>query len=166
MDGACWVCFCCPRSPVEDMNVKICWVHVMKCMCAQTGPLFVLSSGRVQGNRFRTHVNSKGKIPSTRRLWSGWNLWYCTTQDSKPNTLMIELFRPLNSANNCLMQSNEKQSQVKTKTKTNQTQTTTTTDPQNQTIQTRKNKTKQSWWCLIILKWCDCFFQVNTKRNG
>ena len=43
------------------MNVRIFCVCVMKCMCAQTRPWFILSSKTV-----RTHVNSKGKIPSTR----------------------------------------------------------------------------------------------------
>ena len=45
------------------------WVRAMKCMCAQTGPRFILSSERVfWGNGVWTHVNSKGKIPSTRKL--------------------------------------------------------------------------------------------------
>ena len=34
-------------------------------MCAQTRPRFILSSERVSGNEVRTHINSKGKIPST-----------------------------------------------------------------------------------------------------
>ena len=34
-------------------------------MCAQTRPRFILSSERVLGNVVRTHVNSKGNIPST-----------------------------------------------------------------------------------------------------
>ena len=38
----------------------------MECMCAQSRPQFMLSSIRVLGNGVRTHVNSKGKIPSTR----------------------------------------------------------------------------------------------------
>ena len=40
MDGACWVCFCfcCRHSPILDMNVRIFWVYVMECMCAQTSP--------------------------------------------------------------------------------------------------------------------------------
>ena len=66
------------------------------------------------GNGVRTHVNSKGKIPSTRSSAEDWthdtasyrtasstHLWrscsgpYCITQDSQPNTLPTELFRPL-----------------------------------------------------------------------
>ena len=48
------------------MNVRIFWVRAMECMCAQTRPQFILSLERVLGNRVRTHVNSKGKIPSAR----------------------------------------------------------------------------------------------------
>ena len=48
------------------MNVRIFWVRAMKCMCAQTRPRFILSSKRVfWGDGVWTHVNSKGKIPST-----------------------------------------------------------------------------------------------------
>ena len=48
------------------MNVRIFWVRAMKCMCAQTRPRFILSSeGVFWGNGVWTHVNSKGKIPST-----------------------------------------------------------------------------------------------------
>ena len=48
------------------MNVRIFWAHAMKCMCAQTRPRFILSSeGVLGGNGVGTHVNSKGKIPST-----------------------------------------------------------------------------------------------------
>ena len=41
------------------------------------------------GNGVGTHVNSKGKIPSTRKLLprGGWNPWCCIKQDSEPNTL-------------------------------------------------------------------------------
>ena len=79
------------------MNVRIFWVCVMECMCAQTRPRFILSSERVLwGNGVRTHVNSKGKIPSTVKLilrW-GWNPPHCIQKDSEPNTLLTELFRP------------------------------------------------------------------------
>ena len=34
-------------------------------MCTQTRPLSMFSSEKVLGNGVRTHVNSKGKIPST-----------------------------------------------------------------------------------------------------
>ena len=41
------------------------------------------------GNEVRTHVNSKGKIPSTRKILprGGSNPQRCIKQDSKPNTL-------------------------------------------------------------------------------
>ena len=47
------------------MNVRIFGVRAMECMYAQTRPRFMLSSERVWGKGVRTHVNSKGKIPST-----------------------------------------------------------------------------------------------------
>ena len=62
----------------------------MECMYAQTRPPFILSSERVSGgNGVRIHVNSKGKIPSTRKilLRGGWNPRRCIKQDSQPNTL-------------------------------------------------------------------------------
>ena len=57
-------CLFCRHSPVKDMNVRIFWVRAMECTWAQTGPRFILSSGRVLGNGVWTHVNFKGKIPS------------------------------------------------------------------------------------------------------
>ena len=41
------------------------------------------------GNGVRTHVNSKGKIPSTGKilLRGGWDPRRCIKQDSQPNTL-------------------------------------------------------------------------------
>ena len=42
--------------------------RTMECMCAHTEPQIILSSERVVGSGARTHVNSKGKIPSTWRL--------------------------------------------------------------------------------------------------
>ena len=42
------------------------------------------------GSGVRTHVNSKGKIPSTEKilLRGGSNPWRCIKQDSEPNTLL------------------------------------------------------------------------------
>ena len=53
------------------------------------------------GNGFRTHVSSKGKIPSTRKilLRGGSKPRHCITQDSEPNTLPTELFQPLEIVN-------------------------------------------------------------------
>ena len=48
-------------------------------------------------NGVRNHVNSEGKIPSNGGSVSeGSNPRRCVTQDSEPNTLRTELFRPLN----------------------------------------------------------------------
>ena len=85
---------CCWHSPDKDMNVRIFWVCVMECMCAQTGPQFILLIWKSFGEWSQNHVNSKGKIPLTRRLWGGLNLQRCAMQDSEPNTLSNELFCP------------------------------------------------------------------------
>ena len=50
------------------MNVIIFWVRAMKCMCAQTKPWFILSSESFGGDGVWTHINSKGKIPSTGKF--------------------------------------------------------------------------------------------------
>ena len=76
----------------------------MQCMCAQTRPRFILSSKRVflgfflflgGGGGGRTHVNYKGKIPSTGKNSPKTTVEPCTKQDSESNTLPTELFRPL-----------------------------------------------------------------------
>ena len=55
------------------------------------------------GNGVRTHVNCKGRGGGGggeesvyQRLRGGWNPRRCITQDSQPNTLPTELFRPSN----------------------------------------------------------------------
>ena len=68
-------------------------VRVMECMCAQTRCQLILSSERVLENGVRIYVNSKGKMPSTEGSEES-NLWCYITQDSKPNILPTELFRP------------------------------------------------------------------------
>ena len=40
-------------------------VRAVECICAQMRPWFILLSKRVSWNEVRTHVTSKGKIPST-----------------------------------------------------------------------------------------------------
>ena len=50
---------------------------------------------KLLGTGVRSHVNSKGKIPSTRGL----NPQHCIMQDSEPDTLLTELFW----SRNCLM---------------------------------------------------------------
>ena len=52
--------FTCLRHQCQDLLSLCNGMH-----CAQTRPWFILSSKRVLWNGVRTHVNSKGKIPST-----------------------------------------------------------------------------------------------------
>ena len=59
-----------------------------------TRPRFILLPKRVSGNDVRTHVNIRGKKTVYRRLTGGLNPRRCNTQDSEPNTLPTELFRP------------------------------------------------------------------------
>ena len=73
------------------MNVMIFLLGAVECLCAQTGPQFILSSKRVLGNGVRTHANYKWKIPSTGRPCGGSNPRCCIIQDSEPNTLWTEL---------------------------------------------------------------------------
>ena len=75
------------------MNVRIFWVRAMKCMYAQTRPRFILSSeGVFWGNGVWTHVNSKGKIPSTENVpRGGSNPRHC---GQRAQALPTELFRP------------------------------------------------------------------------
>ena len=75
------------------MNVRIFWVRAMKCVYAQTRPRFILSSeGVFWGNGVWTHVNSKGKIPSTKNVPKGGsNPRHC---GQRAQALPTELFRP------------------------------------------------------------------------
>ena len=57
------MCFCCWHSPIQDMNVRVFLVHVMKCMCGQTRPQFTLSPARDVGNGISTDVDSMRKNP-------------------------------------------------------------------------------------------------------
>ena len=83
------------------MNVRIFWVCAMECMCAQTRPWFILSSERVllSGNGVRTHVGSKGKIPSTGDSGES-SLLHRIMQDCEPNPFPTELFHPQQGTNN------------------------------------------------------------------
>ena len=66
------------------MNVRIFWVLAMECMCAQTRPWFILSSGRVLGSGVRTLVNSMGKITSTGGSEEGWTRDTATCWTASP----------------------------------------------------------------------------------
>ena len=85
------VVFCCRRSPVQNMNVRIFWVRAMEWMRAQTVYSLIRKSFREWSH---SHVNSKGKKPLHHRLRGRRNPPRCITQDSEPNTLPTELFRP------------------------------------------------------------------------
>ena len=72
------------------MNVRIFWVRAMKCMSAQTRPRFIRRIFWWDG--VWTHVNSKGKIPSTDKVpRGGSNPWRC---GQRAQALPTELFRP------------------------------------------------------------------------
>ena len=73
MDGACWVCFCCQHSSITDTNVRIFWVRMMECMCAQTRPQFTLSSERVLGEWGQNPCElRRNPPPPTRGSEEGW----------------------------------------------------------------------------------------------
>ena len=93
MDGACWVCFCCRHSPVQDMNVRIFWVRAMKCMRAQTRPRFILSSERVFGGmEFEPMLTPREKSPLPENVpRGGSNPRRC---GQRAQALPTELFRP------------------------------------------------------------------------
>ena len=93
MDGACWVCFCCWHSSVQDKNVRIFWVRAMESMCAQTRPRFIFSPKRVLRNGVRTHVNSKRKFLCTGGSEESRTL-YAASRRTQSKTLSTELFRP------------------------------------------------------------------------
>ena len=67
-------------------------------MCAQTRPRFLYSHPKEFWGKWsqNLYVTSKGKIPSTGKIFlrGGSNPRRCIKQDSKPNTLPTELFRP------------------------------------------------------------------------
>ena len=73
------------------------WIHVMECVRAQTRPWFILLSKRVSGNRVRTHVDSKGKIPSIGRLRRGSNPRCCNMQNNNPSHNRLSYPGPLNT---------------------------------------------------------------------
>ena len=79
------------------MDVRIFGFRAMKCMCAQTRPWFIVSSKEFWGNGVRTHVNCKEGNPLYWRFRGGSKPRRCIRQDSEPNTLPTELFRPLSN---------------------------------------------------------------------
>ena len=89
MDGACLVCFCC------DVNVRIEFVR-WKARVHRLDLGLHSHPKEFLGNGVKTRANSKGKISCTRKkfLRGGSNPRPCIKQDSEPNTLPTELFRP------------------------------------------------------------------------
>ena len=70
----------------------------VRCACVHRPDLFLYSYPKeFGGNGVRTHVNSKGKKSLYRKLRGGSNPRRSIRQDSEPNTLPTELFRPCNS---------------------------------------------------------------------
>ena len=64
-------------------------------MCAQTRPWLILSSERVLlGEWSQNPCYLQGKNPFYQRFTGDSNPRRCSTQDSEPNTLPTELFRP------------------------------------------------------------------------
>ena len=65
-------------------------VRAVTCMCAQNICRFIFSTKRGLRNGVKTHVNSKGKIPSTGKLW-GSNPRYWITHNTLPAELLSKL---------------------------------------------------------------------------
>ena len=77
------------------MNVRIFWVHAMKCMCAQTRPRFILSSeGVLGGMEFEPMLPPREKSPLPENVPSGGsNPRRC---GQRAQALPTELFQPPN----------------------------------------------------------------------
>ena len=75
------------------MNVRIFWVHAMKCMCAQTRPRFILSSERVFGGmEFEPMLTPREKSPLPENVpRGGSNPRRC---GQRAQALPTELLRP------------------------------------------------------------------------
>ena len=76
------------------MNVRIFWVRVMKYMCAQTRPRFILSSERVFGGmEFEPMLSPREKSPVPENFPRGWsNLRRC---GQRAQTLPMSYSGPL-----------------------------------------------------------------------
>ena len=76
------------------MNVRICWVRAMECMCAQTRPRFTLSSERVWGEMESEPMltpREKSPLPEAQRRIEPAPLHHA---NSEPSPSPTELFRP------------------------------------------------------------------------
>ena len=91
MDGACWVCFYCWHSPVQDMNVRIFWVPVVECRL----DLGLYSHPKeIWGNGARNHVNSKEKIPSTGGSEEIWTCDAASHRSESPTRYELSYYGP------------------------------------------------------------------------
>ena len=102
MDGACYVFFLffftfLPAFTRPGHECQGLLSPCDECMCAQTRPRFIYSSGR-----FFFGMESKPilKNPLYRRRRGGSHPRRCITQNSTPNTLPTELFRPPDQESN------------------------------------------------------------------
>ena len=86
------------------MNVRIFWVRVMKCMCAQTRPRFILSSeGVLGGMEFEPMLTPREKSPLPEKVpRGGSNPRRC---GQRAQALPTELFRPPDRVWNCIYSS-------------------------------------------------------------
>ena len=75
--------------------VKIFLVRAMECMCTQSRPQFILSSERFLGNGMRTHVNSKGKLPSTGGSDEGQTRDVVSRRTASPTHYRLSYIGPL-----------------------------------------------------------------------
>ena len=79
---------------VAGIHVRIFWIRVMKCMCAQTRPRFILSSeGVLGGMEFETMLTPREKSPLLENIPRGGSNPRCCGQ--RAQALPTELFRPL-----------------------------------------------------------------------
>ena len=95
------------QNPCAGMHARTDWTSVYTLIRKRRGfwffVIFVCMFVRlfvvfVLGNGIRTHFNSSGEFPSTGRPRGRSNPRCCIMQDSEPNTLPTELFRPLGEA--------------------------------------------------------------------
>ena len=99
MDGACSVCF---KLFVAGNHSSRTWTSesfesVRWNVCVHRLDLSLYFHPKeFWGNGVRTHVNSKGKIPSTKKFFlrGGLNPQCCIKQDSEPNTLPMSCSGP------------------------------------------------------------------------
>ena len=75
------------------MNVRIFWVHAMKCMCAQTRPRFILSfEGVFGGMEFEPMLTPREKSPPPENVPRGGS--NPRRRGQRAQALPAELFRP------------------------------------------------------------------------